>query len=173
MKNSLSLLLAICFFGVIYGQNFEVPENYQLEEVDDFFQYKGDVVLGVNWLLNTPINVEQEKRRAATAFIMKWINGSPDIHVFLSEQMCPFMKDSPGFIVYFMAGWARYAIETGQLDDKLGGSHAGLLAVVTLYENNRGIIKKDKSIEKLVKLHKNGKLKDFASKNLYSINPRE
>jgi hypothetical protein len=163
----------MALFGTTMAQTFEVPENYRLEEIDDFYPYKGDVVLGVNWLINTPLNVEPEKRKAATAFIMKWINGSPDIHVFLSEQMLPFMKDSPGFIVYYMAGWARYAIETGNVDDKLGGSHAGLLAVVTLYENNRAIIKKDKAVEKLIKLHKKGKLKDFAAKNLYSFSPRE
>lgn len=169
MKKLFFLAAAFLFITPVFAQGFEVPKDYILEKAEDFEPYKNDVVDCVAWLLSTPINEQEEKRAEATKFLMKWINGSPDTHVIISEQMCPFIKTNPAFIVYYMGGWAKYSIASGNANDLTEGSYAGLLTVVMLYENNYDIIKKDKHIEKLLKLLKKGKLRDFVEKNVASI----
>jgi hypothetical protein len=173
MKKILFFALTLGWFFGLHAQTFEVPEGYKLEDAEAFYKYRGDVVQCVNWLIKTPVNQEVDKHRAARAFLSKWINGSPDVHVFLSPVMLPFMESNPAFNLIFMGGWAKYAIESGDLENKLEGSYHGLLAVVTMYENNRGVIRSDKEIEKLVKLHKKGKLRGFVEKNLWSVMTKE
>jgi hypothetical protein len=163
------LLLPILFLGLtIYAkaQEFQVPKDYAFESVDDYKPYENDVVQCVDWLVDTPMFQNPSKRKEASAFLLKWVMGSPYVHIEISPEIVSFAGTSPDLLMVFLGGWAKYSIESGAYDDKVAGNLAGLESVIEFYETNKGVIPKDKNVEKYIKMKKKGALRDFVEKKV-------
>lgn len=150
----------------IAAQVFQVPEDYRFEVAEDYAQYESDIVKCVAWLVETPMYQDPAKRKEASAFLLKWIMGSPTLKIVINPDIVTFTGSSPELLLVFMGGWAKYAIETEQFDDKVGGNLAGLESVVQFYETNKGVLAKDKSVEKYGKMKKKGKLKEYVDNKI-------
>lgn len=157
------ILLIGLFFLVsthLFAQTFEVPKNYVLEAKEDYAQYEDDVINGVNWLLNTPLTEETTKRQEVSAFLMKWMMGSPNVSIGVSEDIVTFIG-SPDCLMAFLGGWAKYSLETKDYKNNLKGNLAGIENVILFYQKNKAILGKNKAIEKYIKLKEKNKLEDF------------
>ncbi len=152
--------LFLLFSNSIYSQAFEVPKDYKLIVVEDYAPYEQDVIDGVNWLINTPVNQEQNKRAELNTFLIKWLTGSPDVMVTIDSEIITFM-DNPDCFMIFMGGWAKRALETGIYRDNLRGNIAGIESVIEFYKKNEKILGKIKGIQKYIKLQKKNKLEDY------------
>jgi hypothetical protein len=91
MKKIFLTLFLATLSCALFAQDFEVPENVKLEKAEDYAPYEQDVIKCVNWLINTPITEQKSKRKDANAFLLKWINGSPD-RILYKEQRTPFER---------------------------------------------------------------------------------
>ena len=87
LKLLFAFMLLFFVFTTINAQDFQVPKNYTLKVADDYKKLEKDVVDCVNWLENTPINKDENKRTDANAFFMQWITGSPDVSVAISSYV--------------------------------------------------------------------------------------
>lgn len=177
MKAFVSTILFLIGCQLLSAQSFEVPQNYRLNIKDDYTFYEPDIVKCVDWLITTPVNQEKEKRKEASAFLLKWVSGSPNIHINLDVNILQNIKDDkvPDYILIFIGGWVKDAIETnnrqntmrqsvGDMDGLLAGNVAGFEAVVSFYNNNKGLLPQNESIAKLCKLQKKGKLEAHVKK---------
>jgi hypothetical protein len=155
-------LFALCTitFG-IYSQNFEVPKNPKLEKPEDYAAYEQVVVNCVNWLMNTPINEQTEKRRESNAFLLMWLTGSPNVNIEINQQIVTFMASSPELLMIFMGGWAKQALETKEPKNKIAGNLAGLEAVIEFYTKNKAKMGKDKNVEKFIKMKEDRTLREY------------
>jgi hypothetical protein len=160
MKNFFTLIALSIFSLNVFSQSFQVPKNYKLENKDDYARYEKSIVECIDWLLATPISQETEKRQAANDFLVKWLSGSPDVSVDIEQQIVTFV-DSPEYLLMFMGGWAKYAIENNDYTSKRNGNIAGIEAVIEFYNKNKELIGKNKNVEKYVKLKENGELEKF------------
>lgn len=165
MKKLTFVLLFVTMTIGLNAQDFEVPKNYTLDKVEDYASYEQDVINCVGWLMKTPLNVETEKRKNANAFLLKWLTGSPNVHLDIKQEILTFMTTSPDLLMIFMGGWAKYSLETKDFDDKVAGNHAGIISVIDFYTKNKELMRKDKNVEKYIKMKEKGKLKDFIKKN--------
>jgi hypothetical protein len=147
-----------------FAQDFEVPTDYKLEEAQDFDHYEKDILSCVNWLNSTPLNKETEKRKAANAFLFKWIAGSSKIHIELKQEIITFMDDGE-LLIIFMGAWTKYSIESNDFNNKLNGTIAGVESVIDFYSKNKGAISKNKAVDKYIKMKEKGTLKDYLEKN--------
>jgi hypothetical protein len=77
-----------------------------------------------------------------------------------------FAGTSPDLLMVFLGGWAKHSIESEAYDDKVAGNLAGLESVIEFYETNKGVIPKDKNVEKYIKMKKKGALRDFVEKKV-------
>ncbi|MGD1848029.1 MAG: hypothetical protein ACFB10_21760 [Salibacteraceae bacterium] len=161
MKSIVLLSFSLLFSVGLMAQAWEVPSYIKLEEAADYAKYENDVIKCINWLQVTPLGQQNDKRKAANAFFMLWITGSPNVTIELQGDMVPFMKSSPEMLTVFMGGWTKYALENKDFDNKVMGNMAGIEAVIDFYERNRNHFKKDKKIEKFIKMKADGKLKSF------------
>lgn len=148
------------------AQDFNVPKDYAFETADDYKPYEDDIVSCVEWLIETPVYQYTDKRKSANAFLLKWLTGSPYVHIEINPEIVTFLNTSPDLLIIFMGGWARYSITTENYDDKINGNIKGIEAVSSFYNQNKGIIPKDKNVEKYIKLQKKGKLKTFVLDHL-------
>ncbi len=160
------------------AQTFEIPKDYQLVTKEDYAPYEPDIVKCVDWLISTPIDKEREKRKEVSAFLIKWVSGSPSVHVSLDEKNLSFMDEKvPELLLVFIGGWVKNTIETNNYkntvakakedtDGMVAGNMAGIEAVINFYNNNKKLLPKNKSIENYIKLQKKGKLKSYIEKNI-------
>jgi hypothetical protein len=163
------LLLPILLLGIsLYGnaQEFQVPKDYAFETADDYKPYENDVVKCADWLVETPMFQNPSKRKEASAFLLKWVLGSPYVHIEINPEIVTFAGTSPDLLMVFLGGWAKYSIESRAYDDKVAGNVAGLESVIEFYDTNKGLLPKDKSVEKYMKMHKKGTLKEFVEKKV-------
>ena len=165
MKTIKLVLLLSFITNLLFSQKFEMPENYKLETAGDYKLYEQDVIRGINWLLETPVNEQPAKRKEVNTFLLKWISGSPHVHIMIKSSVVTFIETSPDLLMVFMCGWTKYSIESKQFDDNVGGSLAGIEAVVAFYTKNAELQVKDKNVEKYIKLKSKGKLKEYLEKN--------
>ena len=174
-------IVSLLFMGCVglSAQTFEVPENYHLNVKTDYTFYEPDVVKCVDWLINTRIDQETEKRQAASSFLLQWCMGTHTINVVIDENVVsPIMdKQVPDYVLLFMGGWAKDAIESDarhttiasskeSKDEMLAGNVAGLVAVLAFYETNKGLVPANENIEKLLKLQQKGRLEKYVKKLL-------
>jgi hypothetical protein len=165
MKKLFSILMFTILTFNLVAQEFEVPKNYVLKQKEDFSKYEGDVLKGIDWLLQTPINTQTEKRKEINTFIIAWLTGSPDVSIEIKTEIVSFMKPNADLLIVFMCGWTKYSLETKDYKNKIKGNLSGIEAVIEFYVKNKENLKKDKNVEKYIKLKEEGKLEDYISKN--------
>ena len=161
---ALVFILMTLSFG-LFSQDFEVPKNYKLENAEDYAAYEQDIIKCFNWLTETPVNKQTSKRKSANAFLLKWISGSPNVHIEIKQEIVTFMSSSPDLLLIFMGGWTKYALESKDFDNKIAGTMAGIESVIDFYVKNKSLLPKDKNVEKLIKMKAKGTLKEYIEKN--------
>ncbi len=161
MRTMISTLILLTISSFLLAQEFEIPPNYQLVEAEDYAPYEQDVINCVEWLTKTPLNEQPDKRKEANAFLIKWLMGSPYVHLEINSNIITFMESSPDLLMIFMGGWAKYALKSRDFDNKVMGNKAGIEAIVDFYNANRDSLPKDKNVEKYVKMKKKNSLEEY------------
>jgi hypothetical protein len=166
MKKLLTLLCFIIASTNAFAQDFTVPAIDGLKTEADYARYEKDVIACANWLENTPLNQDRDKRVSANTFMIKWISGSPSVSIALDANVVSKLADkNEQLLVLFMAGWTRYALENNYSKDNQKGYLEGLKSLINVYK--KGIdIKKDKDVEKFVELHDKGELEAWIKENV-------
>ena len=165
MKGIKLTLIALALTFGLFSQDFKVPKNYKLEKAEDYALYEQDIINCINWLLKIPLNEETTKRKEANAFLLKWLTGSPNVHIEIKQEIVTFVGSSPDLLMIFMGGWAKYSLVSKEFNDKIGGSLAGIEAVIEFYTKNKELLPKDKNVEKYIKMQSEGTLKEYIEKN--------
>ena len=166
MKKITFLALAIFFSLSIFSQEFVVPQNIKLEKAEDYAPLENDVLKAIDWLYEIPINEQREKRIEVNAFVLKWLMGSPYVHLEINPKVVTFIGGTPDFLMMFMGGWAKYSIESKDYDNKVAGNLAGIEMVISFYEKNKKQLQKNKDVDKYVKMQKKGTLEEYIRKNV-------
>jgi hypothetical protein len=166
LHSRIFIALATCFISTIaYSQSFDVPQNVLLNTASDYARYEKDIIQAANWLVNTPINEQAEKRKEVSAFVVTWINGSPTVNVEINPTIMDFDKKNSGMLVIYMASSTKYVLENNYSKDMRTKQKAALKDMITVYKSGSGI-EKDKKMEKLIKADEEGKLDEWLADNL-------
>ena len=134
----------------------------KLETPEDYEAAVPQVVGAFEWLLVTPLNSEPEKRKELSAFLIRWITGSPTVSVEVKEQIVPYMDQPECFMIY-LGGYTKFVLQSK--DDKAEANLYATLRVLEFYEANRSSIGKHKELEKLLKMRNDNKLKGYIKSN--------
>jgi hypothetical protein len=164
-----ALIFAIFMAAIttgLYSQEFNPPDIYALEASRDFAVYEQDVIKCVDWLMNTPLEDQGNKRLDANIFLLEWLKGNSVVKIKPNKDIVTFMNSSPNLVLIFMGGWAKYCLETRDFNNKAAGNLAGIESVIEYYTRNRKSLPKDKKIEKFIKMKENGNLEIFISRQI-------
>ena len=166
IKNLLTLTLLLTF-SLLHAQDFDVPKNVKYDNKEDYKLREKEILNCINWIENSPMNKNEDKRKEAYLFLIEWITGSPDVTIGINSNVLPFLdnKKNPDLLVIFMGGWTKFAIENPSNKSEIDGNVAGLRSVIKVYKMGNGI-KKDKDIEKLIKLDEKGDLAKWVKEQL-------
>ena len=161
MKKLLLITLFTVLAAGLNAQSCHVPKNYVLKKAKDYKKYEKDVVSCFDWFMSTPRNTQKTKQKKVKVFLMEWISGSPKVSVEIHPDIVNFIKKNPDLLIVFMAGWTKYSIQNKDYDNKVAGNMAGVESVIEYYQKNIKYLKKDRHVEKYIKMKKEGKLKSF------------
>lgn len=156
---SLTLIFITCIGFVSKAQDYQVPVNYKLVTPADFDKYEPQIIETVDWLQDTPWATEVQKQREATAFLFKWIQGTPTITMELMPMLMNITSRNNKLMAIFIGAYTKYAIQhPGYLKDD--ANTAAVKALLAKYKAEPAH-SKDLEIERLIKLDKDGELEDW------------
>jgi hypothetical protein len=158
------LVISVMLSFAVNAQSFEVPE-FDPQSPEDYARYEKDIIACANWLEETPLDQEAVKRRAANAFLIKWLSGTKDVTVSINSEITRYTDKNPQLLVLFMAGWCRYALQNNYSKDQLHGCYEGMKSMIVVYKKRVGI-KKDRLMENLVKVFEHGDLESWIKENI-------
>lgn len=165
MKKLFVSIILLSIAVNLSAQEYKIPDNVKYSKEADYTTYEPEVLKTIDWWMNTPLNVQPEKRREATDFLIMWLTGSPSVSVEIKTEIMNFAKPNPELMMAFMWGWTKYAIETKD-SGKVASNIKGIEAAIDFYTKNREFLKKDKAIEKYIRMKEDGKLEEYISKNV-------
>ncbi|MCO5934224.1 hypothetical protein NAF17_01625 [Mucilaginibacter sp. RB4R14] len=159
MKNILRSVLLITLFisTKAFAQSYEVPKDYHFTKPEDYTKYEADVVKTADWLMHTHWGTEPVKSEAATQFILKWTEGTPDVVIELKQAIMDLSDTNPQLGFIYMSQFSKYAIQHKQDFNKTQANLAALKAVIAKY-TAEPTHKHDNDVEQLIKLDKENKL---------------
>jgi hypothetical protein len=166
MKKVLIIFIFSVLSSGLFAQDFEVPKNCVMSTSEDFAKYEPDVLKAINWLLNTPLAEQSAKQKEVNGFVIQWLTGTTVVSVEVKTEIVNFIDSNPQYLMIFMCGWTKYALESKDFKNKVTGNIKGIEAVIDFYTKNREAVKKEKNIEKYIKMKENGKLEEFIAKQV-------
>ncbi len=155
-------ILFCCQTTKVHGQDYQVPKNYVLKQKDDYPKYEQDVLKTIDWLEQTSWNDQIQKREEAKTFIIKWIEGSPDISIEVNSEIIKLSKNNPELLGSYMYGYTKYAILNKSQFDLIKAKIEGIKALLSKYKFETAH-KKNSEVEKLIKLDAEGKLENWVA----------
>ena len=144
----------------ISAQEYQVPKEYILKSDEDYAKYTSDIEATIQWLQDTPLDQQPVLRQQASAFLMAWLSGTPEVTIVLSSRILKFSDCAACLTIYF-GGWTQFVLDTGVQQDIVQGNLAGIKAAIAFYQKNRGLIERNKVIEKFIKKQAKGKLEAY------------
>ena len=165
MKNLIVFVLLTLLNTSMIAQEFEVPKNYVLKTNEDYSKYENDILKCIDWLINTPIKTQEDKRKEANTFFLAWLTGCSSVSIEIKTEIVNFTKPNADLLMIFMCGWTKFTLETKDKDNKIMGNQKGIEAVIDFYIKNKEDLKKDKNVEKYIEMKEEGKLEEYISKN--------
>lgn len=173
MKNAVKLFLIsilVSLSSQAFAQTADLLTTLPDSTRESFVKTEPQFINSVNWLEKTPVNVDKDRRTLQSALVLAWIINTPTLTVILNANVFPYTKKNPELIVTFLGGYAKYLIANSNVDSKdpmqvHKGNIAGTKSVIAFYQAGNGL-KKDKKIEKIIELDKNGGLEAWVKEQL-------
>lgn len=147
MKYFFWLVLSFGFVTTVHARAFEIPDFYSFETPEDYETYEQEMLAGINWLLETPMDEQTAKRQKTNDFVLKWMAGTPKVTLRIQASVVTFMTTSPELLIVFMAGWTKYALAQQAYKEPRSGTLAGLEAVIAFYIKNKAAMGKVKMLK--------------------------
>ena len=165
IRNLLTMLFFLCNITG-FSQDFKVPTSFDPKgPAESFAKYNQDFFKAHDWLVGNSPN--DANRKEINGFVIGWLTGTPDVTLEIRTETLTFMEDNPQYLPIFMAGWAKYALETNDAD-MVKGTVAGINSTLAFYEKFKADLGKSKALETYAKLREKGKLEDDVRKKLKS-----
>ena len=159
-----TIFIFLMITHVVRGQEFEVPQNYILEE--NIVKYEKDIIRCVNWLEETPINQQIEKRGDANIFLLFWFTKSQNMMRLPICETIKFNENNPDLLFSFMGGMSIFVLENrDEPIDIIKANLSGLKSVIKVYKMGNGIME-DENIEKLIELDDRNELENWVREQI-------
>lgn len=153
---------------LLAGASFFAQSQELLESVpstkEEFIASEKRVLNTIDWLENTPVDQQEDKRKLLNANFILWVTNSPTVTIEINANVLTFTKKNSELLIIFMAGWTRYSLQNNYSKDIEKGSVAGIRSAIKVYKT--GLLKKDKEMQKLVDADEKGELETWVSTKL-------
>ena len=146
-----------------------VPQDVRYKNKSDYKNYQGKAKELMHWVVSTPLNEHPQARKKVNNFLMKWMTGSPCVHLELHPDVLGNVIDEElmgmDFMIVYLSAMGLAELDGVSNDNQLEMQHQGAQSMVKAYESIRANWQQ-KHLEKLYKLQQKGKLRGWLDKML-------
>ncbi|MBP8115077.1 MAG: hypothetical protein KAY50_06960 [Chitinophagaceae bacterium] len=167
MKSLKTVLFFYLTFTTIYtsfAQSNDMLDKLPVTK-EEFVASEKKVISTIQWLEDTPLDQDTEKRKAQYALFVAWITNSPTVTISVNSRVLTFTKKNSDLLIIFMGGWTKYCLENNYSSDELKGNIAGIKSAIKVYKKGIGL-KKDKAMDKIIELDDKGELEKWVTEQL-------
>src|SRR5688572_22517769 len=101
---------------------------------EEFVASEKKVISTINWLEDTPLDQDTEKRKSQYALLMGWLTNSPTVTIELDALVVSFTEKNSDLLMIFMGGWTKFCLENNYSNDKVKGNVAGIKSAIKVYK---------------------------------------
>ncbi len=149
----------------VFGESSASEElDLSMETPEDYERLAPFVAKAFDWLYQTPVGQETEKRQSINAFLLQWVTGTPMVTIMISEEIVPYAEQIESLVI-FMGAYSKHAIHA-EKQNNWEATYYATQHVIDFYERNKKELGRNKDIEKLAKLEQENKLKKYIKDNL-------
>jgi len=160
------LLIAYIFPSIaISAQTDSLLHNPLPSSKEEFTASEPMVIKTVDYLESTPIDKEGDAWRKKGALLIGWLTNSPQVTIAVDGKIVTFGEKNPELLIIFMGGWTRFVLQNGYSKDQVQANLAGVKSAIKVYKMGNGL-KKDKEMERLVKLEDSHGLEAWVASQL-------
>jgi len=159
MKTIKLIIITLLFSTTLISQGFQVPTSYSFTTDADFQKHENTIHECAVWLMANPVNLDIQKRKNATKFLIDYVTASPQVAVELNGELTPFVTNQD-FMVIFIASWTKSCLSQNYVNNKQEFTVRATEDVIAFYKANKKNLKKTKKIKKFVKLQQDGLLEN-------------
>lgn len=158
-----ALSFMLCSVVALHAQSaWQVPVNAELNTKEDYARYEPDVVQAAAWLATTDLDKEETQRKVVSAFLVRWITGSPTVNVVMGDKLLDLYDKNAPLLPIYLGAYCKDYIENKSTATPKSAAKAGVVAMISVYK--KGIsIKKSKGMEKVIKLNDENKLDEYVA----------
>lgn len=151
MRRKFLMLLLIVFMPLM-SQDFNKIKSINFNDSTDYRNAESEVLECALFLLDTPILEQGDNTIIATAFITKWMEGTPDFMFSISEEATEAFSDNYGYFALYLSALAEYALKNRAKENWQESAESySLRRILGFYEKNYENLKKNKYLEKKLK----------------------
>lgn len=168
MKYVLQLFLTSCIFcGSLFvsAQNFKPPVKYAFSSVADYHKHDSQILRCVSWIERIAPGENIQSIKSAEKYLATWMYGNTYVNYTDLPRMESFFIDCPDYRIYYLAGWAKYALRNQGTANRFSCAYAGMKSVIGAYKR-RDAIRNDANVADIVQMEKNGALKAWVQEKL-------
>jgi len=144
---------------VAAAQCDSVPEDFVLEDVQDYVNEEVRAFQVISCLLFNSADLDTETFEKAMAYSIIWIGGTPNYKVQVKTDIAEFIKEEPELLYpYILALTLALRDFPSSTFEELESEAINYLF---LHYTENGSYLKSKSLEKMYRKYKKGKLKSY------------
>lgn len=170
MKKIIPFILVIAFGANLNAQEISDASNLKKRspesadvKPEQTIKNDQEFLKVFNWLIETPIHKEEERRQLANASIANYIEENPNFDLELDTKLLKFADTSPELLPVFMGGYTAYIIKHGN-KNPVEANVAGIESVINYYEKNEKFLEKDRKVEKFIRKAEKDKLEKYVER---------
>jgi len=164
IKTTLLFFFSIALYSASFAQSGGLLDNLPVTR-EEFIASEKKLIATINWLEDTPMDQETDKRKAQYALFVAWVTNSPTVTIEVNSRILTFTKKNSDLLIIFMGGWTKYCLQNNYSQDLTKGNMAGLKSAIKVYKKAVGL-KKDKAMEKIIELDEKGELEKWVTEEL-------
>ena len=138
---------------LVISQDFSTLKNYEFSDDSKYKSAEELVLNGANYLFNTPFDKNDLNRFQATAFILRWMEGTPDYTFNIDNKAVEITKGNDDLFGMYVAGMAKVVLENKAAlptDETIHNTVVQYLVDYTSNESNK--MKPTRALKKWKKL---------------------
>ncbi len=155
MKKILLIILMVCASHVSFAQDFSALANYEFKSVESYETEKEKVLMCANYLFDHPANQSELNRLVSIAYIMKWMEGTPEYTFQIDDKAMELTKGNKDLLGLYLAAMTKVVLDNK--GDKLTEEQIYNQAediLVNYCSNSKYKMKPSKKIKKIIKSRK-------------------
>jgi hypothetical protein len=168
MKKTIFILaiLVTAFGANAFSQDYSKLKDISLKSKEDCTAAEDRVKECTTYILTTPMDDSNQNRMNAIAFVMRWMDATPDFTFDLDQTVAALAQTNESLLGVYMACMSKFVLENrSDSKDKGEVKYRSVLLLLDYAQNPDNKVDIEGELENLVNAKKDGTLKDYLKIN--------